>query len=94
MDELQGCGNHGCIVAAPKGLGTNGQCTCANYRGQRCIHQLRKHVAELEENQNWLKNKIKDDTQCIAQLEMDRAAALGRVQELEHRIRDVYRTKI
>jgi len=29
-DELTvlGCGNHGCVVAKPKGMGTNGPCRC------------------------------------------------------------------
>lgn len=27
-NSLEGCGNHGCKVAAPKGMATNGPCTC------------------------------------------------------------------
>ena len=45
---VKGCGNHGCHVQKPKGLGTNGICTCMNWRGQRCVQELRQHIAELE----------------------------------------------
>ena len=44
----EGCGNHGCHVQKPEGLGTNGLCTCMNWRGQRYVHELRQRIAELE----------------------------------------------
>ena len=44
--EVIGCGSHSCIINPPKGLGNNGPCRCADWRGQRYITQL---TAERDE---------------------------------------------
>ena len=46
--ELEGCGNHGCRISPPKGMGGNGRCMCGDVRMQRNIHVLKRRIAELE----------------------------------------------
>lgn len=39
--ELVGCGDHSCIVAPPKGMGTNGGCRCDHRDLRRAVMALR-----------------------------------------------------
>jgi hypothetical protein len=51
-----GCGNHGCVIKQPKGMGTNAGCQCSPHRFSEILLWL---AAEIEpENKrdqfNWL----------------------------------------
>lgn len=48
MASLIGCSSHSCVVKPPVGMGTNGPCRCADYKGQRLILVLRNRITELE----------------------------------------------
>lgn len=42
-----GCGNHGCRIYKPKGMGTNGSCQCSPYAfGERMLYL----ASELEKD--------------------------------------------
>ena len=49
MSEYRGCGSHSCIIERPKGIGNNGPCRCADWRGQREIMRLRDEVERYKE---------------------------------------------
>lgn len=42
--ELEGCGDHSCVVAKPKGMGTNGGCRCDERRLRHAVQVLRAQV--------------------------------------------------
>lgn len=37
---LHGCGNHGCIIKPPSGMGTNSTCRCQPYRIAKDLRRL------------------------------------------------------
>ena len=47
------CTDHGCIIRKPEGMGTNGGCRCADYKGRRYIQWLEKKLEALEEDLAW-----------------------------------------
>ena len=47
-EELIGCGSHSCIIKPPEGMGNNGPCRCADWRGQRYIQQLTARAEQAE----------------------------------------------
>jgi hypothetical protein len=44
----KGCGDHGCFVEKPTGMGTNGSCRCPAWKLQREIFRLRAQVTFLK----------------------------------------------
>jgi hypothetical protein len=51
LAEIGGCGNHGCIVLAPKGMATNGPCKCwaDKFIAQRVMVNARRLHSRLRE---------------------------------------------
>jgi len=50
-DRLHGgCGNHGCVIRPPHGLGTNASCRC---RPKDFARDLRQLAAALDTLQGW-----------------------------------------
>ena len=54
-NDLSGCGNHGCLIAQPIWVGTNGRCRCLDglpdkqrIKVTRLIFLLRKELKELK----------------------------------------------
>lgn len=52
LSDIGGCGNHGCYVDPPKGMGTNAGCNCwrNHYKAQRAIlagKRLAKVIQEV-----------------------------------------------
>ena len=45
-----GCGNHGCVILPPKGMGTNSSCTCSPRAFARSLRQLADAVDRAEIN--------------------------------------------
>lgn len=45
-----GCGNHGCVVFQPKGMGTNSSCTCSPRSFARNLRQLADAIDRAEPN--------------------------------------------
>ena len=43
------CTDHGCVIRKPKGMGTNGGCRCADYKGRRYIQWLEARLRGYEE---------------------------------------------
>lgn len=37
---MRGCGNHSCVIAKPNGVGTNGACTCPEWKLRARVTQL------------------------------------------------------
>jgi hypothetical protein len=35
-----GCGNHGCVIAQPQGIATNGECQCTPDHIRRALRDL------------------------------------------------------
>jgi hypothetical protein len=52
-----GCGNHGCIICAPAGLGTNSICMCSPYKFSERLLWL---AAECESGGRY--NKFEKET--------------------------------
>lgn len=47
-DRLQnGCGNHGCVINPPTGMGTNSGCKCAPKCIKRDIEYMLKEFPEM-----------------------------------------------
>lgn len=42
-----GCGDHGCVIAKPKGQGTNGGCSCRPKDIRRCLLRLSESIDPL-----------------------------------------------
>lgn len=37
FDDITGCGDHGCLIEPPEGMGTNGGCRCPTERGKASL---------------------------------------------------------
>jgi hypothetical protein len=49
--SINGCGNHGCLISRPTGMGTNSSCKCTP---REIIRNLRRIADRLEqEDINW-----------------------------------------
>lgn len=46
---LTGCGDHGCLVVTPRGMGTNGGCQCEARELRRAVQWWRRVAAFREE---------------------------------------------
>jgi hypothetical protein len=46
---LAGCGDHSCVVARPKGMGTNGGCRCEPTTLRRALRAEQKRSANLRQ---------------------------------------------
>lgn len=72
--ELVGCGDHSCVVASPKGMGTNGGCRCDEQALRRAVNALK------QQRQCMLARKgkaVKDATPTVE------IAMTSRAQDLE-----------
>jgi hypothetical protein len=51
MDDIGGCGNHGCLVVKPVGMATNGPCKCwaDQFIAQRVMVNARRLHNRLRE---------------------------------------------
>lgn len=49
---MNGCGDHSCVIAPPKGMGTNGGCRCDERALRLGARQLRERVRVLEGHRN------------------------------------------
>lgn len=47
-DDLEGCGDHSCVIAKPGGMGTNGGCRCERVHLRRAVHVLRERLRAVE----------------------------------------------
>lgn len=45
--DLVGCGDHSCVVAPPRGMGTNGGCRCDERDLRRAVLSLRNQLTAL-----------------------------------------------
>lgn len=41
-----GCGNHGCVINPPKGMGTNAGCKCEGYQFKREINWILREIPD------------------------------------------------
>lgn len=62
IDDIQarmhlGCGNHGCCIQAPIGMGTNSVCRCTP---REIARRLRWLAQELETQHTWTTPQEKD----------------------------------
>lgn len=48
IPELVGCGDHSCVVAPARGMGTNGGCMCDERKLRMAVQILRSEVAKLK----------------------------------------------
>lgn len=48
--SVYGCGNHGCVIAPPKGQGTNGLCRCTP---RHFCTELNRLAYEVIQKQTW-----------------------------------------
>ena len=48
-----GCGNHGCVIFDPPGMGTNSNCTCRPSVFAMFLRQLSLQVDELGKGMQW-----------------------------------------
>ena len=60
---MKGCGNHGCIINPPIGVGTNGRCRCLDgletknrLKVTKLIVELRREIDDLHDQLNWHMN--------------------------------------
>ena len=48
QDQLtHGCGNNGCIIKHPSGMGTNANCRCQPYQIARDLRKMSEAVSQL-----------------------------------------------
>jgi len=45
---MTGCGNHGCFIKKPKGIGTNGPCHCLRLLGKKNELALKRKLSQLQ----------------------------------------------
>ena len=45
---LIGCGDHGCVIAPPEGMGTNGGCRCRDWKLKLYIQRLEREIVSLQ----------------------------------------------
>ena len=46
---MEGCNDHGCLVAKPVGMGTNGRCRCPEWKLHAVIKRTRNENERLRE---------------------------------------------
>jgi len=44
---MAGCGSHSCLIEKPKGMGTNGRCSCFDNLPKETAHAMRWELAKL-----------------------------------------------
>lgn len=49
-----GCGDHSCVLAKPKGVGTNGGCTCSQRILKMGVRKRDQRIKELETKVKYL----------------------------------------
>lgn len=54
-----GCGDHGCLIEKPQGMGTNGNCRCPEWLLRREICRLKKLAVEQSERIAELETRIR-----------------------------------
>lgn len=64
---LTGCSNHLCVIKKPKGMGTNGPCTCRPYKLGLVINRLRRMLTERDERLKLL--MAEHDADCCHDME-------------------------
>lgn len=45
---IQGCGNHGCIIQKPIGMGTNGRCNCLRGLEKKMESQVVRKIRNMQ----------------------------------------------
>lgn len=88
--DLEGCGDHSCVVAKPGGMGTNGGCRCERVHLRRAVHVLRERLRAVEAERDECVHRQADAltansglVQAIGEQRARAEAAERRVAELE-----------
>ena len=59
---MEGCNDHGCLVAKPVGMGTNGRCRCPEWKLHAVIKRTRNENERLKESikpiSHWLNEAV------------------------------------
>ena len=57
LRSLGGCGNNGCVINPPKGMGTNSSCMCGPYYHAKSLHYIARELEDSQQKHKWDKDE-------------------------------------